>query len=84
MRYVKNKYGEQLERYHHVELPAKDDIEVEVHFNRRICLLRGVIEGCSGGLWNKLMGSLEIESGYRRTAQGFVLSTDNCYIAIAE
>ena len=30
--YVRGKYGEQLERYHHVELPAEDGIEVEVHF----------------------------------------------------
>ena len=32
MEYVKRKYCEQLEKYHHVELTAEDDVEVEVHF----------------------------------------------------
>lgn len=32
MQYVKNKYGEQLERYHHIELPAVNGVDVEVHF----------------------------------------------------
>ena len=32
MGYVTGKYGRLLERYHHVELPVEDSIDIEVHF----------------------------------------------------